>query len=392
MKKLISILVACTMAFSLVACGSASSTSSTGNISSIGDSLVSIDEKPIDISTSTSTSVSVVEEEEQEVIPPNSYRSELTNEWISEDIRNQRPVAVMIDNEVNALPHYGTSKADIVYEMMNSTANGRITRFMCIFKDYTNVERIGNIRSTRSTNCIIFNEYNAILIHDGGPFYINEWLNRGNAKDHISAGFARIDMGKSSTYEEYALNAKYDGEGEYAGNTYASLLERIKAKKFDTEYNQYYPGPHFIFSDKVYSLSDRSDAVKADTVELPYQHNSSKLTYDSASHKYVYSEYNQEYVDALTDEHLKFENVIIQVADFVQFDDHGYMCFYAIGPGNYGYYCTEGYAIPIKWEKASEEALTKYYSVETGEEIVLNTGKTYITICPLDEWKNVVVK
>ncbi len=72
-----------------------------------------------------------VEEETREGM----YRSELTNEWIDESLQNQRPVAIMVDNEKTALPHYGLNDADIVYEMMNSTANGEITRFMALFKD-----------------------------------------------------------------------------------------------------------------------------------------------------------------------------------------------------------------------------------------------------------------
>ena len=62
------------------------------------------------------------------------YRSELTNELIDESLKNQRPIAVMVDNESIALPHYGLSQADVVYEMMNSTLNGRITRFMVLVK------------------------------------------------------------------------------------------------------------------------------------------------------------------------------------------------------------------------------------------------------------------
>ena len=63
------------------------------------------------------------------------YRSELTNEWISDQLMNQRPVAVMVDNESIALPHFGTAEGDVVYELMNSTANDRISRLMVILKD-----------------------------------------------------------------------------------------------------------------------------------------------------------------------------------------------------------------------------------------------------------------
>ena len=40
----------------------------------------------------------------------------------------------MVDNESIALPHYGLSQADVVYEMMNSTLNGRFTRFMVLVR------------------------------------------------------------------------------------------------------------------------------------------------------------------------------------------------------------------------------------------------------------------
>ena len=74
----------------------------------------------------------VQEEAEPEIvsaeIPEGMYRSELTGEPISETIKDQRPIAAMVDNESIALPHFGISECDVVYEMMNSTQNGRITR------------------------------------------------------------------------------------------------------------------------------------------------------------------------------------------------------------------------------------------------------------------------
>ena len=83
------------------------------------------------------------------------YRSEITNEWIDESIKDQRPIAVMVDNEKTALPHYGLTEADVVYEIMNSTKNGRITRLMAIVKDWGKITQFGSIRSTRPTNIML---------------------------------------------------------------------------------------------------------------------------------------------------------------------------------------------------------------------------------------------
>ena len=71
------------------------------------------------------------------------YRSELTNEWIPEEIKDQRPIAAMVDNEKTALPHYGLSQyADVVYEMTNSLANDGITRLMVLVKDWEKIDQL----------------------------------------------------------------------------------------------------------------------------------------------------------------------------------------------------------------------------------------------------------
>ena len=124
-------------------------------------------------------------------VPEGMYLSELTGEPISEELKTQRPIAAMVDNESIALPHYGTAEADIVYDIMNSTANDRITRMMVVVKDWNSIPQLGNIRSTRPTNVLMAAEYNAILCHDGGPYYINQYLAEPWA-DHISGAFSRV--------------------------------------------------------------------------------------------------------------------------------------------------------------------------------------------------------
>ena len=44
-----------------------------------------------------------------------------------------------------------------------------------------------------------------------------------------------------------------------------------------------------------------------------------------------------------------------------------------------GYYFTKGKAIHVTWQKASDYAPTRYFD-DNGNEIQLNTGKTYIAI------------
>ena len=344
-----------------------------------------LQESQVDLENQTEVSEAIeneVTEEASETEPEETkegfYRSELTNEWTDEKIKNQRPIAVMIDNEIKALPHYGTSRADIVYEMMNSTLNDRVTRFMCIFKDYNSLSQIGSIRSVRTTNLQISPEYNSIVVHDGGPLYINAYF-AAPYVEHLSGGFSRIKNGKPTEFTEYIT------EGQ--------ITDRCKKENIDLEYNEYYQGSHWQFAKVNHQtdLSERNDYFNCTRVELPYKHNNPKLEYVEETGLYRYSEYGNEYIDALTDEHMEFKNVIIQESTFTQFDEHGYMNFWIHDNENmHGYYLTGGNAIPITWAKDKYDMFPTQFYVADGTMIQMNIGRTYICIVPDDVWDDIV--
>lgn len=306
------------------------------------------------------------------------YRSEITNEWIDESLKNQRPIAVMVDNEKAALPHYGLTEADVVYEIMNSTANGRITRLMAIVKDWGKIEQFGSIRSTRSTNIMLAAEWNAVLCHDGGPFYVDEWLAR-NYSANFSGGFSRVDNGKKREFTEYICAGDLD--------------KKFANSKYSTEYNDYYPGQHYFFSDTEIDLSSMGNAITCTEIELPFPHNSSRLQYNESTGTYDYYEYGQAHTDPQHgNAQLTFKNLLIQDTRFSQLDDNGYLIYNAIDSGRDAYYITNGKAIEVTWIKAGESDKTIYLDKQTGEEIELNTGKTYVALVPSDSWNDVVIK
>lgn len=327
------------------------------------------------------------EPEPEEEVVEGCYRSELTNEWIDEGLKDQRPIAAMVDNELFALNHFGVNSCDVVYEMMNSTANDRITRLMCIAKDYENIEQLGSIRSTRPTNFMIAAEYNAILIHDGGPFYNDDYY----AKDYtnnLSGGFARIPNGKSLEFTEYVTPEEYTNSN---GKTFDGLLKRIEDAKYSRTYTELYEGPHFNFSNKEFELSETDETKSAKSISLPFYHNKSNLQYNEETKTYEYYEYGDPHVDELTGEVTSFKNLIVYGGSFAQLDENGYLVYNVIGTGDHGYYITNGEAIPIMWIKEGEASITKFYNQKTGEEITLNTGKTYIAIVPDDTWEEVAI-
>lgn len=319
------------------------------------------------------------------------YRSELTNEWIDESLEKQRPVCIMVDNELTALDHYGINQADIVYEMMNSTANGRVTRLMCVVKDWANIEQFGSIRSTRPTNVVIAGEWNGILVHDGGPFYINDYLALPFS-NNISGGFARFSNGKATEFTEYVTYNSYTNPN--TGKTYPGLADRIKAYGYSTNYNNYYPGKHWNFADGYSTMDKDAKASECKDIQLPFPHNQSELKYNEATKKYEYYEYGKAHIDKMDDDKItSFTNVILEARSFIQYDENGYMIYNITdSTTNEGYYITRGVAVPIRWEKKTFEDVTHYYYKSSGKEIDINTGKTYIAYVPADVWSDLIIK
>ncbi len=276
----------------------------------------------------------------------------------------QRPIAVMVDNDAYAAPHYGLAEADIIYEMVNSTKNNRVTRLMAIYKDYNNVVRLGNIRSARPTNIILANEYNAILVHDGGPVYINPFIQMYQLP-HLSAGFSRIPNGKPSWYTEYCL------AGEAA--------RRIAA----AGYSPYYTDATCAQSRFKFGVNNLPGGTPVTTVSLPFPHNQTKLIYNASTGTYAWNESGTAVVDAEDLQAVTFKNLIIQCAPMVSLDNNGYMIYGVIGQG-VGFYLTNGKAVAITWFK-DVFGHTQFYNID-GTPLTVNPGKTYIGIVPDDSW------
>ncbi|MBE5825728.1 MAG: DUF3048 domain-containing protein [Butyrivibrio sp.] len=315
------------------------------------------------------------------VLPEGMYFSEITGEPISEEIKDQRPIAVMVDNEKTALPHYGTSEADVVYELMNSTANDRITRLMCIVKDWGKIEQMGSVRSTRPTNILLASEWNAVLCHDGGPYYNDQYFSQPWAS-HFSGTFSRVNNGKAREFTEYIVS----------GDLESNFSSKEGDSAYSTTYNEYAnEGSHFNFvdyGDEIFLDQKYSRSYTAKKIVLPFTHNGSHLIMNEETNEYEYYEYNERHEDAEDDEPLSFKNVILQNCSFAQLDDHGYLIYNCIGSGN-GWYITNGVAKDITWVKASETGVTKFYD-ENGDELQINTGKTYISLIPDDTWDKVI--
>ena len=367
-KRLLMLLMSVAMVAALTACG--------GKEEAVEEVTVEFEEE--------TAAEEVVEEEEpvveEVVVPEGFYRSELTNEIISEELKDQRPIAVMVDNDKRALPHFGLTQADVVYELMNSTANKEITRFMCLVKDWDAIEQFGSVRSLRPTNVLLANEWNAIICHDGGPFYINDYLALP-ASDNISGYFGRVANGKPREFTEYILTGEIQKYADRLG--------------IQTSYTEHYEGAHYQFADEANPvvLEDiyGEYAKEATFIDLPFPNNQSELKYNPEDGLYYYSEHGGPHLDAQNgNKQLAFKNVIIQRVTYNQLDENGYLIFNCIGEGQQAIYITNGKRVNVTWSKTRDTEPTRYYD-GYGDEIKINTGKTYVAFVADQRWDELAI-
>ena len=325
------------------------------------------------------------EEEETDVPPDGMVANPLTGEWIDASLEDQRPIAVMVDDEKTALPHFGVSEADVIYEIMNSTQNDGVTRFMCMFKDYDSVKQIGSIRSTRPTNLQTFTEWNAVLCHDGGPLY-NDMFYSNDYVERFSGTFSRVNNGKPREFTEYALEGDVD--------------KNFKNTGYSTTYNEYYRGDHYKFATRANpnTLDQYSSAQPAKKITLAFHHNNPWLEYNEDEGVYYYFQYGDKEVDAGNgNQQVCFKNLLIQGARLEKLDDHGYMFLhtndsdYSDDEKREGWYITNGKAIKVTWTKMDDTYPTKYFD-ENGDEIKINVGKTYVAIMPKEDFEDTKIE
>ena len=237
MKKLaVFLLTGLTCASMLFGCGSKNDTVETVPVAEVQESTAAPAE------TESETETETVEED----VPPEEgmVKSDLTGEWISGDLADQRPIAVMIPDENAALPHYGLSNADILYEC---SVEGNMTRLMAVFKDWKNIERIGNIRSCRDYYVYWAKEWDAIYCHIGGPFYILNAINDPTTNNITGAVLASDPSQKKGLYDAAFYRTSHRKAPHNAYTSGDRIDKAAQALGYSETYTENYQSDHFKF-------------------------------------------------------------------------------------------------------------------------------------------------
>lgn len=309
---------------------------------------------------------------EQETVFERTYNDEgqvksfLTGKYVDKKIGLRRPVGVMISNIEAAQPMSGVGSADVIYE---APVEGEITRFLALFENYDDLDKIGSCRSCRDYFLYWALEFDAVYCHFGQSSYAVEPLERDYV-DNLS-GLAAIG---STVY--YRTDDRKSPHNAYCSAK--GITEGIKRMKYRTDYRDTYAGKFCFAKDgETVSLEEN----RGTRIEPGYPINKPWFEYNPSDKLYYRFQYGKPHIDAETGEQLAFTNVILQYADWEKRDKNGYLAFDCHSEG-YAIIFTNGTLQEAHWmrEGDQETGTIKYYDIGLTHEIPLNQGKTMVCV------------
>lgn len=309
----------------------------------------------------------------EETEPLLLYRNPLNGQPLAEPYTG-RPVAIMLNNIQAAMPMYGNSRADILYEVLTE---GGITRCLGIYSDISGIPQIGSVRSARKYFVELAQGYDALYIHFGGATEALNYLK--------TITLDELDGMKSGSYvfqDKARVKAGYASEHTWfvAGDTVLQYMQDkgiARTVEADRDYG-------LTFGDQV-SL----EGQEAETVTVWFNQGSrpssstkyTRFTYSADTGLYTASQYGADFLDAATGEALQFRNVLaLRCSNSLQAD--GYRMTIATTGSGSGFFACNGEIVPILWSRSS--VLEPYqFTLEDGTPITLGVGSTYIALIPL---------
>ena len=368
-KKILCFLVLALILISAVFTGCKSKSpvpSDTETDTKIEDSDKNTEEK--DSAPDSSEKEDTPEEEVPKSLP---YVDPLTGLPCEKDYTSLRPIAVMINNIKQAIPQYGISEADILYEC---TVEGGITRLMGVFPDYASLPLLGSVRSSRDYYIDLAQAHDALYAHCGGSpdAYTAISTRKIQNIDGVNGSKAASDAYWKDP--ERVRNMGYEHASMTNGE---KMAQAVEALGYRTELSEGFTQPlQFAETDAVRN----GDKVLSLNVEFSF-YAQSFFSYDPVRTAYIKGQYGKVHIDAGTGYPLTFKNILLLSATYrnIAGDEKNRLDLNFTGTGK-GYYISNGEKTDIVYKKPDRQTPYRLYEADGETPLLLNPGKTYIGI------------
>ena len=299
--------------------------------------------------------------------------------WTKKEIENlkqKRPIAIMINNHVLARPQSNLPKADIIYETM---AEGGITRLMAIFWSH-DVNKVGPIRSARQYYIEWLSEYDALYVHDGYAFSDDPRVDarrnlvRYNIKDIANRGAWRVNDGtRFAPHNEYISPIKvWSLAKNYGWDGFPNITPWSFKNDNKVEDRGPGKGAKIVF----WQGLSQWNSYQYDVV----------WKYDANQNSYKRWSGGKPDIDLETGQQISAKVIILQKVEMIPTYDHkAHVIITTIGNGD-AFIMQDGSIIPAKWSKKDRTSRTMFTD-EKGNPIRFNRGLIWISAVPRDQGK-----
>ena len=309
---------------------------------------------------------------------------------------NGRMVGVMVNNissseKQDARPQRGIGSADLLIE---SKVEGGITRFCAVFRDADTVPEVGPMRSGRDQFLQLLMPYQALYYHDGESIFCTQFV---SVYDYSGLNIGGKNYFNTPVHPHVAHRDSRGRNVAYEHTEFTSGKEiRQAAANAGISLSYTNETPFFRFADYRTSASNElPGAPSARSISIVHSDSyKTRFSYNSWNRNYkmeMYSHRAKAYettVDELTGKQLTFENLVVCFADIAAYagDSHDVQSVNFVAGGQ-AYLFTRGGVQTCRWEKPHPTQPLKLYT-DSGEEMTLNRGKTYLALVDDDEWSN----
>jgi len=307
----------------------------------------------------------------------------------------RRPLAVMIENSVDARPQSGLSRADVVFE---AVAEGGITRFMALFYCDAQSEEVilAPIRSARTYFINLASGFNRpMYVHVGGANLEGPANALGQLTDYGWTGendINQFSVGYPTFIRDYNRIPGKDIATEHTMTTSTEKLWEVAAKRGWTNISpalkvgkKTVDGTDWAEGFTGWKFSDEEAGSGAQTVAYDFWSGMTQFDvswkYDATTGKYLRSNGGEAQTDLNNDEPIAYDNVIVMFVDEEgPIDELKHMMYDVISKGE-GIHFFGGEATPIKWSKKSREAELEF-TTASGKDYAIPRGKIWISLVP----------
>lgn len=316
----------------------------------------------------------------------------------------RRPLAVMVENSLDARPQSGLIRADIVYE---AVSEGGVTRFMPVYlcEAARSEVIVAPVRSVRTYYVDWASEYgktplfshvlgaNCSAETPGGPCKSDPrtqaleqlskygWrYGKGNDLDQAAIGTPTYTRKENRLFDLIGRNVAT----EHSMVTKTNLLWKIGKDRGWTNLDP--EGEKWTDNFRSWKFKDEAPADKRGAVTAishdfwsGYKQFDARWQYDSATNNYLRFTGGEPHKDLETGEQLSAKNVVILFTkELTSVDELKHTLYTTTGEGKVIIF-QDGQAIEGKWAKKDRLGRT-IFTTKKGEEIQFNPGRVWISV------------